>query len=122
MASQTMVGVFDSVSAAEHARSALLQAGIREDRMALSADLSEDAIAGEAPGQSYENQPGQSPDDSAAARYSDAVRSGVCVLSVKAVSHADRKHIEQLMRQKGARRLVEQRDAQSPYQSRRHGP
>lgn len=113
MASRTMVGVFDSVSAAEHARTALLEAGIREDRMALSADLSDDAIAGEAPGQSYENQPGQSRDDSGAARYSEAVRSGVCVLSVKAESHADRKHIEQLMRQKGARRTVEQRDVHS---------
>jgi hypothetical protein len=111
MASQTMVGMFDTVSAAEQAKMGLLEAGIREDRIALSADLSEDAIAGEAPGQSYENQPGQSPDDSARAGFGVAVRSGVCVLSVKAESNADGKYIEQLMRQKGARRTTEQRDA-----------
>jgi hypothetical protein len=111
MANKTMVGVFDSVSAAEQAKTGLLEAGIREYRIALSADLSEDAIAGEAPGQSYENQPGQSSDDSARAAFGEAVRSGVCVLSVKAESRADGKYIEQLMRQKGARRTTVHRDA-----------
>jgi hypothetical protein len=118
MTSQTM-GIFDSVRAAEQARTALLDAGIDEDRIALSADLSDDAIAGEAPGQSYENQPGQSPEDSAAARYSEAVRGGVCVLTVSAESHIDRKYIEQLLRQKGARRTAERRDVQPPYRSYR---
>lgn len=84
----------------------LLEAGIGEDQIALSADLSDDAIAGEAPGQSYENQPGQSRDDSARASYGYAVLSGVCVLSVKTRSRADTRRVEDLLRQAGARRTI----------------
>jgi hypothetical protein len=106
MAEPAVIGVFDTVSAAGRTRTALLEAGIREDRISLSADLSEDAIAGEAPGQSYENQPGQSPEDSARAGYGYAVLSGVCVLSVKTRSRADARHVAALLRQGGARRTI----------------
>jgi hypothetical protein len=108
-ASMAMTGIFDTVAAAKQMRSALLGAGIGEDRISLSADLSDDAIAGEAPGQSYENQPGQSPGDSARAGYGYAVVTGVCVLRVKTRSRADARRIEALLRRGGARRTVEDR-------------
>src|SRR5688500_861716 len=59
LGTKTVVGVFDSVSAAEDARATLLEAGVPEKRIALSGGLTDDALAAEAPGQSFENQPGQ---------------------------------------------------------------
>lgn len=107
MESQTVVGVFNTVSAAEQAKTGLLGAGVPEDQMVLSADMSEDGIAAEAPGQAYENQPGQSPEDSARAGHSGAVRSGACVLSVGTTDRANGRFIAELMRQNGARRTFE---------------
>ena len=49
----------------------------------MSAPLTEDGIAAEAPGQSYENQSYEpDPEDSQLARYTEAVLTGACVLSV----------------------------------------
>ena len=100
---KTVVAVFDSVSAAEDAKGLLLQAGVPESRIAVSASLTEDGIAAEAPGQSFENQPGQ-PNDRKTAQYGEAVRSGGCVVSVFARSDEESHYVEQLMREKHAYR------------------
>jgi len=102
LGAQTVVGVFASAAAAEDARGALLRAGVPENRIALSAALTEDGIAAEAPGQSFENQPGQPPADSAMARYGEAVRTGACVVSVFTRSEEEKQYVEQLLRQSRA--------------------
>ena len=56
---RTVVAVFESMPAAEGAKTTLIRAGVPEQRIALSAGLTDDGIAAEVPGQSYENQPGQ---------------------------------------------------------------
>jgi hypothetical protein len=97
LGAQTVVGVFASPAAAEEARGALLEAGIPESRIALSAMLTGDDIAAEAPGQSYENQPGQPSDESESARYGESVRTGACVLSVFTRSEEEKQYVEQLL-------------------------
>jgi hypothetical protein len=62
--------------------------------MALSVPLTDDGIAAEAP---FENQPGQPPAESRAARYGEAVRSGACVLSVFTRSEEEKQYVEQLL-------------------------
>jgi hypothetical protein len=107
MANQTIVGVFDSLKAAETARSALVKCGIPGERIAVSRDMSEDDIAAEAPGQLYENQPGQSADDSAWARYGEFLRVGTTVVSVELPSRRERMYVEDLLRRNGARGTAE---------------
>jgi hypothetical protein len=95
---KTVVAVFDSVGAAESARNRLLQAGVPEKRIAVSADLTHDGIAAEAPGQAYENQPGQPATEKKAGRYGEAVRGGACVVSVLARSDEESSYVEELLR------------------------
>ena len=104
-----MVGVFGSPAAAEQARGALLDAGVPASRLALSAPLTEDGIAAEAPGQSYENQPGQASDEIEAARYGESVRTGACVLSVFTRSEEEKQYVERLLRRNGARQVTVRR-------------
>src|SRR5688572_11181110 len=114
MASETVAGIFASTTAAEQARLLILDAGVPERRIAVSSDLTADPIAAEAPGQSYENQPGQGAGDAILqgsrekrmARFGQAVRSGVCVVSVHARSDEERLLVEELMRRNGARRTL----------------
>lgn len=103
LGTKTVVGVFDSVSAAEDARATLLQAGVPEKRIALSGGLTDDPLAAEAPGQSFENQPGQE-HEKKTAQYGEAVRSGGCVVSVFARSDEESHYVECLMREKRAYR------------------
>ena len=105
LGAKTVVGVFASAAAAEEARAALARVGVPESRMALSAGLTEDAIAAEVPGQSYENQPGQ-PEDRAAARFGEAVRSGACVVSVFTRSEEEKQLVEALLRRSHAYRTA----------------
>ena len=114
MPQRDLAAVFESVAAARAARAALVDAGVRNERMVLSADLTQDPIAGEAPGQSYENQSGQPPADSAAASYSEAVRSGGCVLSVRLDSANEKPRVEALLRNKGARHTREYHNDEPP--------
>jgi hypothetical protein len=110
----TISGVFDSVAAAEQARAILMEAGVPVRRIAVSSDLTADGIAAEAPGQSFENQPGQGAGSAVlegsrekrAARFGEAVRSGACVLSVHARSAEERLMVEELMRRNGAHRTL----------------
>jgi hypothetical protein len=128
MADQTTVGVFGSVKAAERARAALIDYGVGKDRILLSTHLTQDAIAAEAPGQSYEHQSYRGSDKATAlgwlhsllgrkattdtdrARYNEAIRTATCLLSVDQEGGGDseeRKHIEELMHKNGARITME---------------
>jgi hypothetical protein len=107
---QAIVGVFESVAAAEQAKTLLTASGVAQERIALSADLVKDGIAAEAPGQSYEHQSssrGADEREAHAARYGSAVRSGACVLSVSSDSREDRRRLARLLRQQGARVTME---------------
>jgi len=98
--SNVVIGAFASAAEADRAKSRLIEAGILESGIALSTDLGADALAGECPGQSYSNQPGQdSAEDFVAA---DTAHLGSCVLSVKLLLGADRKQVESILRECGA--------------------
>ena len=104
MPARTIIGVFDSTASAERACSALLRAGIPDERISVSVHLTEDGIAAEAPGQSYERQRFDHPQaDTDWARYSSLLRTGTRVVSVAADSADDLARIEHLMRRSGAR-------------------
>jgi len=103
---KTVVAVFDSRPAAEGAKATLLRAGVPESRIALSAGLTDDGIAAEVPGQAYENQPGQPAREAEAARLSEAVRSGACVVSVLARSDEESDYVAALLRRERAYRTA----------------
>ena len=97
----TTVGIFRSRDDAERARRALLATGVNEEQMRMSAPLTADGIAAEAPGQSYENQDfPRDADEKAVAQYGSAVRTGACTLSVAAAGNLD--GVERVMREQGA--------------------
>ena len=102
LGAQTLVGVFGGPAAAEQARNALLDIEIPASRIALSTLLTDDGIAAEAPGQLYENQPGQPPSDSKVAKYGEAVLAGACVLSVFTRSEEEKQLVEQILLRYGA--------------------
>lgn len=103
---KTVVAVFDSRPAAEGAKATLLRAGVPESRIAVSAGLTDDGIAAEAPGQAYENQPGQPAEQAEAARFGAAVRSGGCVVSVLARSDEETDYVAALLRRERAYRTA----------------
>ena len=105
MTQRTVVGVFSSVAAAERAKARLGSAGVPAERIAVSANLLEDGIAAEAPGQSYDHQSdgGSGGADADWARYNTAVRTAACVLSVSSESGADRRRLAEVLLEQGAR-------------------
>ena len=105
LGAQTVVGVFASTTAAEEAKGALRRAGVPENRMALSASLTEDAVAAEVPGQLFENQPGQAA-EAKTARFAQAIRTGGCVLSVFTRSEEEKQYVEQLLLRSRAHRTA----------------
>ena len=105
-ASPRVVGVFRSPADAEAARSALLGTGLPADALALAATTADDGIAGEYPGESYENQPGEPEEGNATARFAEAVRSGACVLSVEPRDGVDAERIAALLQERGAMRTL----------------
>ncbi len=98
---ETAVGIFRSRDDAERARQALLASGVRAEQVRMSAPLTSDGIAAEAPGQSYENQ-GMREDthEKQIAQYGTEVRTGACTLSVAAARDVD--SVERMMREQGA--------------------
>jgi hypothetical protein len=107
-----LVGLFASVDAGQRARQALVAAGIDEQRIVLSANMLEDAIAAEFPGQAYENQDYASSDqvrapggwtDRDQARYGSQVRSAACIVNVRLDSRTDLARVSVLLVQAGAR-------------------
>ena len=107
---QRIVGVFESSKAAEQARTALVKVGIPGERIAVSRDPTEDAIAAEAPGQTYHNQPGQAANDTAWARYGELLRVGNTVISVEVPTRRETMLIEDLLRRNGAVRTAKQEE------------
>ena len=102
---KTVMAVFESMPAAEGAKATLMRAGVPEKRIAVSAHLTDDGIAAEVPGQSYENQPGQPAEEREAARWGEAVRSGACVVSVLARSDEESDYVTQLLRRENGYRM-----------------
>jgi hypothetical protein len=111
MATQLIVGVFENLKAAEQARSALVRGGVAGERIAVSrsATAQGDATGSEAPGEAYENQPGQAEEDSAWARYGELLRQGGAFVSVEA-SAREKLFIEDLLKRNGARETAERED------------
>lgn len=97
-----IVGVFRDPRECERARQKVCDAGVEPGRIEVSRPVTEDGIAGEAPGQSFENQPGQPEVDRAVARYGESVRGGSCALSVTCESAEDREWIDELLRRSGS--------------------
>jgi hypothetical protein len=107
--------MFGSLESGRQARETLLQAGIADERIALSANLTDDAIAAEVPGQAFENQEYASSDqvrasggwsDTEHARYLVEVCSAACVLSVRVAGAVDAGRVRALLRRAGARRAI----------------
>ena len=107
--------IFASVDAAALARRNLVDAGVTADRVVLSRGLTEDAIAAEYPGQSYENQNDRSSDqievapgvsDTDRARYNQELRTAACVLTVQVAPGKDEAGIARLLREHGAKSVV----------------
>lgn len=100
-----VAAVFGTTQAAEQARQSLIDAGVSPIRITLSQSMTQDDIAAEYPGQSYENQPGQ--DTSALARrlmqHHESARSAVCVLTVDVETADAAAAVDQSMRRAGAR-------------------
>lgn len=110
MACHQVVGVFGSMARARLAREALIVEGFPEEHITLSMDMTEDGIAAEAPGESYENQPndrGGAGDwfgswrrdaaDRRAAQAADAARRGVCVVTAEARNAAEADRAQEIM-------------------------
>lgn len=112
MGTHRVAGIFGSVDTAQQAREVLEKAGVAARSVTLSRSLAEDPIAAEAPGQSYENQPGQRRAMTPSRRQDDynrwhgeAVRRGACVLTVE-VPEDREAQIRQLMLEAGARDIL----------------
>jgi hypothetical protein len=101
-----IVGVFRDPRDAQAARAALLHRGLPEEALALARVTGDDGVADEFPGESYENQPGQSEHGNAAARYGEAIRSGVCTLSVEPREGFDPESIAALLEAHRAMRTL----------------
>lgn len=104
----TAVGIFASRSGAQAAKAKLVAAGVPSERIALSATLTADGIAAEAPGEAYVNQrSGDSAADLEDARYGETVRSGACVVSVLVQSREERSRLEALLQKLGAHAVTQ---------------
>ena len=95
-------GVFASPEAAERSRAALLADGVAAPRITISRALTEDGVAAEAPGQNYENQPGQRTGHTS---HIDDVFAAGAVLSVEPLSEAEEVRIAETLLGSGARRV-----------------
>jgi hypothetical protein len=110
--------IFRKEEDALRAKEECLNAGIPVERIALSVSETADGIAAEAPGESYENQPGEAKADAAEggfirrignwiggeashdtrqARYGEAVRAGIRVLTVDVRSEDEKKRIANIL-------------------------
>lgn len=109
MAFRHVIGVYGSMARARLAQEALIVEGMPEAQVAISVDLTEDGIAAEAPGQSYENQPSDRAaggggwagslrtEERREAQYGDAARRGVCVVTAEARTSSEADWIREIM-------------------------
>jgi len=95
MKQQTVTAIFPSERAADEAKAALVARGVRSGRIVTSADMTADALAAEAPGESYGNR-----------QYDEALRAGSCALSVNACSRKEEHYLAELMRRHGGQPLT----------------
>lgn len=110
--------IFRKEEDALRAKDECLTAGIPVERITLSVSETADGIAAEAPGESYENQPGEARADAAEgglirrigdwiggeashdrqqAKYGEMVRAGVRVLTVDVRSEDEKKRIANIL-------------------------
>jgi hypothetical protein len=110
--------IFRKEEDALRAKDECLGAGIPVERIALSVSETADGIAAEAPGESYDNQPGEARADAAEggvmrrigdwiggeashdrqqAEYGESVRAGVRVLTVDVRSEDEKKRIANIL-------------------------
>jgi hypothetical protein len=124
MASADVVGLYDSEGTARASAAALKAQGLAEGRVAVSASLTADPTAAEAPGQSYENQPGEresgpwtrvepelddvTDEEGRSARYAEALRGSSATVRVQAASGDEARRLAKLMRGTGAREVWRQ--------------
>jgi hypothetical protein len=107
MATDRLTAIFETREGAERARAALLDEGVARDRIAISIPETGDGIAAEAPGETYENQPGEDEESARRGRFGSAVRSAACTLTVEgASSEAERARIGAILESRGAREVV----------------
>jgi hypothetical protein len=107
MATDPLTGIFETREAAESAREALLGDGVARERIALSLPQTADGIAAEAPGETYENQPGENEESARRGRFGSAARSAACTLTVDgASSEAERGRIRAILMSRGAREVL----------------
>jgi hypothetical protein len=123
---RTVHAIFRSDDETRRARVQCLAIGIPEERLTVSVSQTADGIAGEAPGQSYENQPdekredegglmrrlgdwvgGKASYDTQQAEYGEDVRSAVRVLSVDTQSDDEARRVSAILR--GCGGTVEER-------------
>jgi hypothetical protein len=98
--SEVIAALFDSLEDAGRAEIALLVSGLPPSRLCLSRSMTEDGLAAEAPGQSYENQTGEDP---AVAKFAEAVRGAVYVMNVAVRSRDEALAAAALLQANGAR-------------------
>ncbi len=100
-----VVAIFGSESAARRAQAAVEGEGVQVERVGVQADLAQlDGIGAEAPGESFENQPGESRAASDRAGPGETARSGGWVVTVLA-DPSVHPGIEAILRRNGARRV-----------------
>lgn len=99
-----VTGTFRSPDEASQARRRLLEAGVPENCIELSTDLTADDVAAEYPGQTYSNQPGQDepPEGVVIDACSDALQGGSCVVSVDVGGKVDERAVQAILRDCGA--------------------
>jgi hypothetical protein len=96
MASHQVIGIYSIIARARLALEALVVEGMPEDRIAISVDLTEDAIAAEAPGWFGSPRRAERSDDRRGA-HSDAGQCGACVVTAEARSPAEAHRIRDIM-------------------------
>ena len=97
----TMTGFFPSNTGAQQAKRQLIAVGIDVSSIAISAHITEDGVAAEAPGQDYGNELYYA----ASRSYEDEVQSSAVVLTVSG-RPADARGVERILRANGARRTM----------------
>lgn len=101
-----VTAVFAGLREADEARVRLLATGVPERCIALSTNLTADAVAAEFPGQTYSNQPGQEPGDNCDDALADTAHLGGCVVCVDIDGDREREPVERVLREAGGRRPI----------------
>jgi hypothetical protein len=109
--STLVVGLFDSEQSADAATCWLIAEGVPRERIWRSIGLTLDAIAAEAPGQSYANQTksDSTPEARAEAALNQAIRASAAAVTVRTGLGMDFQRLHELLRRNGARGILRRR-------------